>query len=313
MILVRRGSSSSAVAAVETPPAPSSPTGQGHRRGREDDEQKMLIESLPLFTHKSSLAVLPKISQDCAVCLSGFHPDDQLRLLPYCRHAFHSSCIDTWLRSSRSCPLCRTSILQEPLPPPPPAPPPLPLPAPETATTASAALATAARSDVSGSIRIDIGSLSRRMTVEGDAPPLQWRTLSYSSMGSSFERVTEEEMDAIVAAVAAESRQQNHKEEKKSLPEGTTAPREEEPAGAGGGGVSGESRNWLRDYVDRMVSSASSSFSSIRFSRRSSRRHEGDAASVGGGGDLEWSHRPQAEDEAAVGAFFSFYWWLVGT
>ncbi|CAA6673801.1 unnamed protein product [Spirodela intermedia] len=139
MILVHRGSSSSAVAAAETPPAPSSPTGRSHRRGRDDDDQKMLIESLPLFTHRSSITVLPKLSQDCAVCLSGFRSDDQLRILPYCCHAFHSTCIDTWLRSSLFCPLCRTSILQGPLPPPPPAPPPpLPLPAPET----SAALAT---------------------------------------------------------------------------------------------------------------------------------------------------------------------------
>ncbi|KAG6512018.1 RING-H2 finger protein ATL46-like [Zingiber officinale] len=63
----------------------------------------------------------PSTSSDCAVCLSRFRPGDELRLLPACRHAFHSPCIDTWLRSpAASCPLCRSPVH---LPSPPPRPP----------------------------------------------------------------------------------------------------------------------------------------------------------------------------------------------
>ncbi|KAK3157176.1 hypothetical protein QOZ80_2AG0117160 [Eleusine coracana subsp. coracana] len=73
-------------------------------------EAERLIAKLPLFTLASSLAAVPKSSRDCAVCQSAFRHDDELRLLPACRHAFHSRCVDPWLRGNPSCPLCRASI-----------------------------------------------------------------------------------------------------------------------------------------------------------------------------------------------------------
>ncbi|KAJ0984579.1 hypothetical protein J5N97_002935 [Dioscorea zingiberensis] len=48
---------------------------------------------------------------DCAVCLAEFRDGEDLRLLPKCSHAFHLPCIDTWLRSRVSCPLCRAPIV----------------------------------------------------------------------------------------------------------------------------------------------------------------------------------------------------------
>ncbi|XP_019086775.1 PREDICTED: RING-H2 finger protein ATL54-like [Camelina sativa] len=48
---------------------------------------------------------------DCSVCLSEFEEGETLRLLPKCQHAFHLSCIDTWLRSHTNCPLCRAPIV----------------------------------------------------------------------------------------------------------------------------------------------------------------------------------------------------------
>ncbi|KAI9087137.1 hypothetical protein K1719_030901 [Acacia pycnantha] len=48
---------------------------------------------------------------DCSVCLSEFQDCESLRLLPKCNHAFHLPCIDTWLRSHSSCPLCRSNIV----------------------------------------------------------------------------------------------------------------------------------------------------------------------------------------------------------
>ncbi|KAL6905358.1 hypothetical protein ACP4OV_002959 [Aristida adscensionis] len=73
-------------------------------------ETERLISRLPLFTLASSLAAVPKSSRDCAVCQSAFRDADELRLLPACRHAFHSRCVDPWLRGNPSCPLCRASI-----------------------------------------------------------------------------------------------------------------------------------------------------------------------------------------------------------
>ncbi|XP_047961433.1 RING-H2 finger protein ATL46 [Salvia hispanica] len=66
------------------------------------------IDALPVFSYKE--VVGPKEPFDCAVCLCEFTETDQLRLLPMCSHAFHLSCIDTWLLSNSSCPLCRGTL-----------------------------------------------------------------------------------------------------------------------------------------------------------------------------------------------------------
>uniref|UniRef100_A0A9I9CZS5 RING-type E3 ubiquitin transferase n=1 Tax=Cucumis melo TaxID=3656 RepID=A0A9I9CZS5_CUCME len=43
-----------------------------------------------------------------------FHYEDEmLRLLPKCSHAFHIGCVDTWLRTHTTCPLCRAHILTD--------------------------------------------------------------------------------------------------------------------------------------------------------------------------------------------------------
>ncbi|XP_043718465.1 E3 ubiquitin-protein ligase Os04g0590900-like [Telopea speciosissima] len=48
---------------------------------------------------------------DCSVCLNEFQEDERVRLLPKCSHAFHLTCIDTWLRAHSNCPLCRANIV----------------------------------------------------------------------------------------------------------------------------------------------------------------------------------------------------------
>ncbi|KAJ0612728.1 putative transcription factor C2H2 family [Helianthus annuus] len=47
---------------------------------------------------------------DCAVCLCEFTQMDSLRLLPLCSNNFHMHCIDTWLLSNSTCPLCRGAL-----------------------------------------------------------------------------------------------------------------------------------------------------------------------------------------------------------
>ncbi|KAI4378613.1 hypothetical protein MLD38_016070 [Melastoma candidum] len=43
----------------------------------------------------------------CAVCLGEYEDGELIRALPGCLHAFHAACVDTWLSSHASCPLCR--------------------------------------------------------------------------------------------------------------------------------------------------------------------------------------------------------------
>ncbi|KAI3985815.1 hypothetical protein MKX01_026601 [Papaver californicum] len=68
------------------------------------------IDALPVFMYKDIMGL--KEPFDCPVCLCEFSEDDKLRLLPMCSHAFHINCIDTWLLSNSTCPLCRGTLFQ---------------------------------------------------------------------------------------------------------------------------------------------------------------------------------------------------------
>lgn len=67
------------------------------------------VDALPVFFYKDIVGL--KEPFDCAVCLCEFSDEDKLRLLPACSHAFHIQCIDTWLLSNTTCPLCRGTLL----------------------------------------------------------------------------------------------------------------------------------------------------------------------------------------------------------
>ncbi|XP_061991451.1 RING-H2 finger protein ATL46-like [Rosa rugosa] len=66
------------------------------------------IDALPVFLYKELKGLNEPF--DCPVCLCEFTEKDQLRLLPLCSHAFHIDCIDTWLLSNSTCPLCRGTL-----------------------------------------------------------------------------------------------------------------------------------------------------------------------------------------------------------
>nr|XP_020450935.1 RING finger protein 44 isoform X5 [Monopterus albus] len=42
----------------------------------------------------------------CVVCFSDFECRQLLRVLP-CNHEFHAKCVDKWLKTNRTCPICR--------------------------------------------------------------------------------------------------------------------------------------------------------------------------------------------------------------
>mmetsp|Transcript_85322 Transcript_85322/g.236426 ORF Transcript_85322/g.236426 Transcript_85322/m.236426 type:complete len:400 (-) Transcript_85322:180-1379(-) len=47
--------------------------------------------------------------QKCMICLGDFVLADECRRLP-CRHVFHASCIDEWLRRCTDCPICKDNV-----------------------------------------------------------------------------------------------------------------------------------------------------------------------------------------------------------
>ncbi|KAE9606965.1 hypothetical protein Lal_00026270 [Lupinus albus] len=68
-----------------------------------------VVESLPVKLYTK----LNKYQEDavqCYICLAEYEDGDSMRVLP-CRHEFHRTCIDKWLKEiHRVCPLCRGDI-----------------------------------------------------------------------------------------------------------------------------------------------------------------------------------------------------------
>nr|GMC58979.1 RING-H2 finger protein ATL38-like [Ipomoea batatas] len=42
--------------------------------------------------------------------LADYQQEDSLRILPFCGHYFHATCIDVWLQQHSTCPVCRISL-----------------------------------------------------------------------------------------------------------------------------------------------------------------------------------------------------------
>ncbi|KAG6598705.1 RING-H2 finger protein ATL54, partial [Cucurbita argyrosperma subsp. sororia] len=73
--------------------------------------QQSIINSITVCKYKKGEGLIE--GTVCSVCLNEFQEDEMLRLLPKCSHAFHIGCVDTWLRTHTTCPLCRAHILTD--------------------------------------------------------------------------------------------------------------------------------------------------------------------------------------------------------
>ncbi|XVE76790.1 hypothetical protein DITRI_Ditri13aG0008800 [Diplodiscus trichospermus] len=212
-----------------------------HRVSPEQLPTSSLLDSLPLFTFSSITCRSNKDSTvcgDCAVCLSKFEPQDQLRLLPLCCHAFHAHCIDIWLSSNQTCPLCRS-----------------PLFASESDVMKvflqSSNAAGVIGSGGSDSFRLEIGSISRRQP--GSNSGEQRRSYSVGS----FDYIIEEESE--LTRNQTDRRIVSDKDEVGGAEVNLEASLAAEVASG---------RSWLKEYMDRLSSSVSSRAVSFRSSGR---------------------------------------------
>ncbi|XP_054804808.1 RING-H2 finger protein ATL2-like [Prosopis cineraria] len=74
-----------------------------------------LFKFLPSFTYSSSSTTADADESsgsplECAICLIEFKDHHRGRVLPNCDHIFHLYCIDRWLGSHSTCPLCRRLV-----------------------------------------------------------------------------------------------------------------------------------------------------------------------------------------------------------
>ncbi|KAK8937811.1 E3 ubiquitin-protein ligase ATL31 [Platanthera guangdongensis] len=69
-----------------------------------------VLESIPtLVDSEVQEHKIGKGALECAICLNEFEDNETTRLLMKCDHVFHQECIDAWLDTHVTCPVCRTN------------------------------------------------------------------------------------------------------------------------------------------------------------------------------------------------------------
>ncbi|GAU11545.1 hypothetical protein TSUD_345360 [Trifolium subterraneum] len=74
-----------------------------------------VIDTFPILEYSEvKIHKIGKEVLECAVCLMEFEDTETLRLIPKCDHVFHPECIDEWLSSHTTCPVCRANLVPQP-------------------------------------------------------------------------------------------------------------------------------------------------------------------------------------------------------
>lgn len=111
------------------------PVGGPSRRGKRGLDPAV-VATFPIVPYREVREhTIGRGELECAVCLTAFEEGDDLRLLPHCSHVFHPECIDPWLDTRVTCPLCRANLEKPPPPPEPPLAAAPPSPGPTTPRT----------------------------------------------------------------------------------------------------------------------------------------------------------------------------------
>ncbi|KAI3751272.1 hypothetical protein L2E82_22320 [Cichorium intybus] len=72
------------------------------------------INSIPITIYHRSPADLSSLatndSSECSICLGVFEEGEKVKVLQSCCHCYHCECVDKWLITHSSCPMCRTTV-----------------------------------------------------------------------------------------------------------------------------------------------------------------------------------------------------------
>ncbi|KAG9154929.1 hypothetical protein Leryth_012128 [Lithospermum erythrorhizon] len=76
-----------------------------HKSGRSDDD-KIMMEQVKENDEDGN-------EIECVVCLNEVFKGEKYKILPTCKHGYHDSCIESWLQTNPSCPVCRCEVYME--------------------------------------------------------------------------------------------------------------------------------------------------------------------------------------------------------
>ena len=71
--------------------------------------QYTIDDLLPIVTYGDNEFKILE-SDVCVVCLNNYMDSECCRILPSCKHMFHSRCIDRWLKCNLTCPIFHQCI-----------------------------------------------------------------------------------------------------------------------------------------------------------------------------------------------------------
>ena len=84
-------------------------------RNRDNPTDQEILNELPETTIDDVNKLDPE-KRNCVICLEDFKNGDKATVLP-CIHLFHTLCIQNWLKTQNSCPICKFKLTGENLNP----------------------------------------------------------------------------------------------------------------------------------------------------------------------------------------------------
>ena len=77
---------------------------------RENPTDAAIVSELP-ETKIDDIKKLDKDKQNCVICMEDFKNGDTTTNLP-CLHMFHTNCIQSWLKTQNTCPICKFKLTE---------------------------------------------------------------------------------------------------------------------------------------------------------------------------------------------------------
>jgi hypothetical protein len=77
---------------------------------------RLMKGELGYFAYSGAVEASGERQLECPICLEPFVHGAACGEVPACRHLFHRECIDPWMNTNSTCPVCRVYIMRGSVP-----------------------------------------------------------------------------------------------------------------------------------------------------------------------------------------------------